>query len=358
MSPLIQQEAEATGSLQLPGATDVKAAGGTRRWLQIVRALGSVLLIASVAFFALRRNEWPAAGQWRWLLTPANLLPGAVLAGFVIVSVLLRGLRWSVLVSTGNAIERWRLVAGFGWCFLVLQAIPFRGGEPYRILWIKLRGGSAAQAAAGAILDRLIDAVVMCSILGIAVISQPEFSKLVGMRTAAILLCGGLIALAATIFAAPAVLRSLIRRLRSNRFTNILEHALAGLTATMPDSWYLSVILLTVASWGGMACAFSIYLSSTLGTGWPLALGVLAAVNLSGILTIAPGNVGIFEAVTVAILVAAHVAPDAALIAAIGLHVGIILGQSLTGIACEMVLFIYESRHPAGARSINDPGRQ
>jgi hypothetical protein len=134
------------------------------------RGAAATLLTVLVLILLARGIVIPTVDQWRWIASSANLIPAAILTTCAAVSVILRGVRWHVLLSPGVALKREYMVAGFGWCFLVFQTIPFRAGEPYREMWIKLRGGSATQAATSAVLDRLIDAVTICLILMIALV--------------------------------------------------------------------------------------------------------------------------------------------------------------------------------------------
>lgn len=117
------------------------------------------------------------------------------------------------------------------------------------------------------------------------------------------------------------------------------NHTLEGLSQCAHPWISLKVIALTVAIWGVLALGYYAVLSSMFpDIHWSAAVLVLCAVNLTGIIWISPGNIGIYEAAAVLALSAYNIAPDMALIAAIGLHAVVLVSTVVVGAAAKGML--------------------
>lgn len=328
--------AQATGRAWMGGAVPLTAR-------LVLRTLLGLALVAGLAAFLVAAAGLPSAAQWRWIASGGNLAAalGALVAAAA--SILLRGLRWTFLLPAQPGIGRLRLVAGFGWSFLVLQALPFRSGEVYRPLWLRLRGGSATHAAASVVVERLVDLLALGGLLVAVLFALPMLRGLVGSGTPILAM-----AAAALVIAGCVALARSAGRLRlpggDGRLARLAQEAVAGLGAIGESRRAAAVLALTALAWMVLAAGFALYLSATLGMPWPVGVAVLVASNLSAVVPLAPGNFGVFEAAAVAVLAVAGVSADLALVAAIGLHLAVIAAIAATGLACRLALLVREGR--------------
>jgi uncharacterized membrane protein YbhN (UPF0104 family) len=308
-----------------------------------LRVLLGAFLTPCILVLLLAVTGLPDISDWRRLATGEQLALGLVVALATMAGILLRGLRWIALLPPPARLGHARLLAGFGWSFLVLQALPFRTGEVYRPLWFRRRGGSATQAAATVVLERVLDLLALGLLLLAILLALPMLQGLVGPTAAVVLMFGAAIAVAACAVLARRA-GTLARRLGDGRLAQITAAAVSGFGATLAPRRAAVVILLTALIWLLGAAAFATFLHGTLDVSWLVGVGVLVLVNLSGVMSVTPGHMGVFEAVAVAALVAAGVAPEAALVTAVGLHVAVLAGVVVAGLLSRLALLLQERR--------------
>jgi uncharacterized membrane protein YbhN (UPF0104 family) len=97
------------------------------------------------------------------------------------------------------------------------------------------------------------------------------------------------------------------------------------------------------------ASAFVLILDHLASIAPTLSLGVLAAGNLAGLITVSPGNLGAFEAAAVAVLAGGGIPPGPALALAITLHLVVLGGQIIAGVGGRILLWRLERRETASS---------
>jgi uncharacterized membrane protein YbhN (UPF0104 family) len=297
----------------------------------------AVLLIALALALAQGTRLWPN-------LASVQICSSLVLVMLAVVArLLISGLRWALLMGEGAPAGRATMVAGYGWCFLLLQLMPFRTGEASRPIWVKLRGGSMALTASTIVLERLFDAVALSSMLFLTLLIHPCLTALGGVRFW-LLMAGGLFMVIAGYWI---LQRAAVGRHSARRDGWL--HDLANAAKTALDSIrrprdQLVVATLTLASWVLQAAAISTFLMSSHGLPWPTGVILLALINFSGAVMVTPGAIGVFEAVAVLVLTAENVPWKSALVSATVLHASVLLGQVVVA-AGGWAFLVASTRH-------------
>jgi uncharacterized membrane protein YbhN (UPF0104 family) len=317
---------------------------GSPRLLLLLRIALSLLALAAVGLVAIKpiaEGNLGSAASWADLVAPAHLLGSLTVVAAVAVSIIIRGLRWTALMAEAAPAPPARMVAGFGWSFLVLQALPFRAGEAYRIAWVKLRGGSAIYAISSIVVERVLDALLLLGMLALVALAQPGLAGGFDAFAMALLTAAGVALFAVAVTAGR--LRAFAQRyVPPGRMGELVQSVFQGLGAISGSKRGLIVLLLTLAAWGVHGSVFSMFLAARHDVPWSTGLAVLALTNLSGVVTVSPGHLGVFEAVAVLVLAGAGVPADTALVSAIALHMAVLFGQALTGLGCRLFLLIRE----------------
>lgn len=287
------------------------------------------------------RGQLPAARDWSVLLDPGVLRQGVLIFLIVIMSLLLRGLRWAVMMDSRIPARRATVIAGYGWCFLLLQLLPFRSGELVRPLWVGRRGGNVPHALGVIIVERFIDLIIILGLLAAAGLSAPGLRRFYRDDLVSILLIGSLLVLTAL----PFVLRrsrAWIHRRKSSATSAQLAAFVDGFQVLMHPGKSAIVAVTSLAAWTSLAAAFAGFFGSLHGVPWYAGVAVFSLANLSTVIAVAPGNFGIFEATGAMVLGLYGVPVDQALVSVTGLHVALLAAQLGFGLASKLQLLISE----------------
>ncbi len=188
--------------------------GKGRKWL-----LGFAILLAAVLlYFALKDISWGEVWQTIRSAQPALLLVGI---GLTIFNLLMRGLRWGVLLSAEKRIPPatmfWATAVGY----LGNLALPARAGEVIRSAALSRKTGlSIGYIFATALTERVLDVLILVII---ALISAPAIGTLPGWMSQALPLM--------SILGAAAVLFLVL----APKFENLLGKVIHRLP--LPEKW-------------------------------------------------------------------------------------------------------------------------
>jgi uncharacterized protein (TIRG00374 family) len=130
------------------------------RWLVLVGALVSAIL----AWLVVERLDWPVF--WA-TLDQVRIAPLVIAIPVLIGGILARGIRWMLIVvgRPGHIADFLRATC-MG--YLGNTILPLRAGEIVRIIAVnRLTAIAAAKVMAGAVADRLLDAIMLAAMLSI-----------------------------------------------------------------------------------------------------------------------------------------------------------------------------------------------
>jgi uncharacterized membrane protein YbhN (UPF0104 family) len=264
-------------------------------------------LAAVLLYFSLRGVDWLRV--WG-LLREARLALVAAALSTISVDLLLRSLRWRVLLSTQQRVPAgavfWATAAGY----LGNSFLPARAGELVRTAIISRRSGlSRTFVLTTALCERIVDAIALILIGGFVLLLLPtQPGWLAG--AAGPLAAGGLIGAAALIMV-PLFEAFWIRLLRRmpvpNRFRKraeeVLGQGLLGLRSFHDRGRLTQYLFLTGVIWfldGVTAVVGARAIGLTLPL--PVAFLLLAGLGLGSALPSTPGYVGVYQFVAVSVL--------------------------------------------------------
>lgn len=293
---------------------------GARRlaiWLGLV-------VSAALALLALRTVDlgelWSALGDMRWwTIAPA--------LGVLTVGVFVRALRWRALFEPGRRPTPVAVTSALLIGNLFNSVLPARMGEPARVVALARESGlPMPEVVSASVLERVIDLLVLLTLLFVAVPFLPEVSWLRSAILLAAVLAAALLVAAVVLNRygdrpLRAVLRPLGRRIHHERLDELAASLARGTAPLRHGLVALECVLLTALSWLLLALSNWIVLR---GFGFDLDLGagvlVVVATNLALVVPAGPGGLGPFEAAAVVALSAYGIGGSEALSYAIVLH--------------------------------------
>lgn len=269
--------------------------------------LWAVLLGALVFFVSVVLIAW----RWQFFLNPVKRLPLGALTGLVCVGYM------------GN------------------NVYPLRAGEALRVFLLLRRDGvPIVRSTTTIVIERIFDGAVMLAFILVGLAFAPLESPVidvalrVGLPVFGLGLAGFfLVALLPT--QARQLAGALVRWLPSRVGTvllRLLDDVLAGLGALQHPLQLADVTLASFASWlVGVVVYWLVFRAFGLELSFAVALLVVGAVNLAGLIPASPGQFGVYEYVTSTILMAFGVAQETALSYAVVVHLTIWLPVTLVG---------------------------
>jgi glycosyltransferase 2 family protein len=259
-------------------------------------------------YLAVRGVDWR---EFIATIRRAKLWLLAVTFGLYHVSMVLRSLRWRVLLSAEKKVAPltvfWATMAGY----LGNNFLPARAGELIRSATLGHKTGlSKSWVFATALTERLLDVVALVLFSLAAVFSLGRSSQLLVRAWKMMGIAG--VAGIVILFAAPRFegpFRELLGRLRGparlrEGLFGTLAQFLSGMRAFANPSRGFAFAGMTVLLWltdagGTMVCARAVGLNLTL----PIAVMLLAGLGLSSAIPSTPGYVGVYQFAAVAVLV-------------------------------------------------------
>jgi uncharacterized protein (TIRG00374 family) len=277
------------------------------------------LPLAGIAlYFALRGVDWHRVWQ---VASSANIPLLALAPTVTTVSYLVRAARWRILLRSGGEI-------GFGTVFwsnssgyLANNFLPARTGELLRSAMISARSTlTKTYVLTTALSERMLDALALIAISAVVLLTiphKPDWMAAAARPFAAIAITGT-IALAVLPRIKDFIERTIARLPLPEKFrhglTEMTEQVLLGIRAFHDVRRLAGFCSLTALIWF-LDAAGTVVLARSLGLdiGFAIAFLVLTGIGLSSALPSTPGNVGVFQFVTVSVLVPFGIARSDAL---------------------------------------------
>lgn len=298
--------------------------------------------------------------SFRELRTVAASLPirfALLYLGIASFSLFLRGLRWWVLLSSARPVPRALVFAVNSAGQMGNFLLPARLGDVFRATNLGRAGISGGFALATVFVERVLDTVFLVFLSGIALgnLREAPIWLVRGSRAMTVVACGGIAFAVLLPYFEPLVLRlgeaCLPRRWRS-LWRGLVEQFVLGLRSLRDARRVLGFAVLTIAIWTldgaglwALASGFGVQLSP--GT----TLLVMTALALSSAVPVAPGNLGVYQMVGVAVLAPFGVARARALALGLTLQLLIVANLLMWGLGSVAYLSSGRSRGSHGPSS-------
>jgi glycosyltransferase 2 family protein len=310
-------------------------------------------LVISVVALALVFRSVDVGAAWD-IVKGAQQQWVALLVLFVIGDVLLRALRWRVLLRPLARTRYSDTLASLLVGYLGNNVLPARLGEVVRSHDFGERTGISKSTILGTIvIERVVDTLVVVSIAAVAILVLSvrgivASAVLVGLAVTVLLVV--VIGVGMAAHRLPGAERARDFLGRWPRVRHVLSKLRVGLSVVGSGRTMALAIVLSVASWSLTVLAFAaagqaVGVEPTIGQAALLAAGT----NLATAIPAAPGYVGTFELAVVTIGASVGIPRESALALGILVHVVALLVTSVGG-AAVLVLGGRRRRGPSAAR--------
>ena len=316
-----------------------------------------LLVSAALLFFTFRglRPE-QFLNNLRQLHLP--LLVIAVLIYFLAVAVI--ALRWQFLLRAAQRIPLHSLIRIVTIGYMGNTVYPLRAGEALRAYLLhRNHQVPFARASATILVERVFDGLVMLSfvLLGLLLTDvQSAQVKTIAAVTAP--LFAGAVLVLFFLAAQPNRLRQLIHSLLSilpqqigTAIGDISEDIIAGLGGLRSRAYLTGAGASSFVTWALEAIVYWVVMFAFgLELSYPLALLIVGTVNLAGLIPVSPGQVGVYEFVASAILIAAGLPAATAAAYAVVAHIIVALPVTVVG----FVFLVRQGMGWADIRSVRE----
>jgi uncharacterized protein (TIRG00374 family) len=306
------------------------------RWL----VAGAGVVISLIFLWLAFRNLHPEQVWENIRQADALLLLAAALWFFV--SLVLIALRWKFLLNAAQRISVRKLSELVSIGYAGNNIYPFRSGEVLRILLLQRNHGvPVVRGTTTVVVERVLDGLVMLTFvlipLQISDISSPEVQTVASIAAPVFLVA---LVVFFVLAARPNLLRqlySIVSRVLPKKLdalaSRLMEEFIMGLEGLRSPVDLAGTIISSYASWLLHAGVYwLVALAFNLNMSWPTLLLVVGVVNLAGLIPASPGQFGVFESLTAAVLVASGVAEAQAVAYALSAHMVIWLPVTLLGL--------------------------
>lgn len=301
--------------------------------------IGIGLLVSMVMLFFTFRNLQPEQfwNSLRHVDLPLMLL--SVLVYFLAVAVI--ALRWQFLLRAVQHIPLHALTRIVAIGYMGNTVYPLRAGEALRV-WLLRRSHQVplARAATTILVERVFDGLVMLTfvLLGLLLVDvqSPEVRTIATLTTPLFI---GAVPLFFILAAQANRLRRFIKLLHkilpqkpAAIISDISEDILVGLEGLRTPLDLLGAVVSSFLTWAIEATVYWIVMFAFgLELSYPLALLIVGAVNLAGLVPASPGQVGVYEFVVSAILIAIGIPAATAAAYAVLVHIVVALPVTVAG---------------------------
>ncbi len=312
----------------------------------------------SIVALALVFRSVDVASAWETLKT-ADPRWIAVLFVFVIADVLLRAVRWRVLLSPVAAVPFPTTLASLLVGYLANNVLPARLGEVVRSHDLGTRTGLSRPMILGTIvIERVVDTMVVVSIAAAAILVLSvrgivASAVLVGFALTSLLVVIVVVGIYAHRLPGADRVRAFLGRWP--RVRHVLVRLRDGLAVASNVRPMAIAVVLSIGSWTCTVLAFAaaaqaVGVEPTIGQAALLAAGT----NLATAIPAGPGYVGTFELATVTIAASVGIDKEPALAFAILVHVATLAVTSVGGAVALIAgprrrRVSHEEASPAGA---------
>jgi uncharacterized protein (TIRG00374 family) len=295
-------------------------------------ALGVAISVVALALVA---RSVDLGAVWETLRT-ADPRWIALLVAFIVGDLVLRAVRWRVLLGPLALVPLSSTTASLLVGYLANNVLPARLGEIVRSHDLGRRTGVSRSTILGTIvIERVVDTMVVVAIAAVAILVLSvrgivASAVLVGSAVTALLVVGVIAGISAHRLPGAERVRGLLARWPRAR--DVLRRLQAGLSVASDLRAMAAAVVLSVGSWSFTVLAFAaaaqaVGIEPTMGQAALLAAGT----NLATAIPAGPGYVGTFELAAVAIAGSVGIAPEPALAFAILAHAAALLLTSAGG---------------------------
>jgi uncharacterized protein (TIRG00374 family) len=296
-------------------------------------ALGVTISVVALVLVA-RSVDVPAAWE---VLKGADPRWVALMVVFIVGDILLRGVRWRVLLAPVAAVPFGVVLSSLLVGYLANNVLPARLGELVRAHDLGDRTGISRSTILGTIvIERVVDTMVVVTIAAVAILVL----SVRGIVASAVLAGFALTALLVVVVAAGMYAHRLPGADRVRAFLGrwprvraALVRLRTGLAVAGDARAVTAAVVLSLVSWSFTVLAFAaaaqaVAVEPTMGQAALLAAGT----NLATAIPAGPGYVGTFELAAVTIAASVGIARAPALAFAVLVHVTTLLITSLGGV--------------------------
>lgn len=292
-------------------------------------------------------REMPGYHEWGQAISRESLPNLLALVLGMIVVISLRGLRWGVMARGEIPVTLPRFVLLYGWYFLLSMMTPFRAGEVARVAYFHRMGGALSRAGCILILERTQDLLILLAML-VAVAgfhhSVPANIQAASLFWMAAVIQGYALALIVGRLQQKSPHNQGVedqgehpgaKRAWRQRVRNTVHDVLCYLGDTRTN---LKALFLGAASWGTLILAYHMALHAFFPDLSLLpAMFMLAMVNLSGLLNLSPGSIGVYQAATVLALGSFGIPGGEALVAGVVMQATLLLTLVVVGLSSRLL---------------------
>lgn len=312
---------------------------GKQRRIRLALAAGALVSVffLALAFRGLQPELfWSSLAEVSlpWLLV-------AVLVYFAAVVVI--ALRWQFLLRALQFVPLTSLTKLVFIGYMGNNVYPLRAGDALRIVLLRRNHGLPLLPSAAIVtIERLFDGCVLLSFLLFSLLLvDVESSAIETIAGFAAPLFAAALLLAFALAARPNLLRRIVASARNvlpGRIGLLIarssEELLAGLAGLRKPRHLLGAVGSSFLTWGIEAGAYWIVMRAfDLELGYAVALLLVGAVNLAGLIPAAPGQMGVYEFVIISVLTALDIDLPLATACAVVIHIVIWLPITLAGFA-------------------------
>lgn len=297
-------------------------------------------IIVSVVFLYLAFRDLQAEQIWSSIQTvEVRLLLLAIPTYFIAMTVI--ALRWQYLLRAVRLIPLRSLAELVAICYMGNGVYPLRAGEALRIYLLRRNHDvPLASATATVMVERAFDGLVMLSFILFSLlfidIQSAEVDAIVSIATP---LFVGAVMVFFLLAARPGLMRKLISgasRFLPSRLEALVnqlgDDMIVGLAGLRTPTLLLGAVISSYVTWAIEAGVYwVVMLAFGLDFGFMAALLVIGAVNLAGVVSASPGQVGVYEFVVSTILVALGAGAPIAASYALVIHLVIWAPTTLVG---------------------------
>ena len=309
------------------------------------RAALGITISAIALLLVVRTVDIQAA--WATLRT-ANPTWIALLIVFVAIDIVLRAVRWRMLLRPLAPLPFRPVLASLLVGYLANNVLPARLGEIVRSHDLGRRTGVSRSTILGTIVvERVVDTLVVVAIAAVAILVLSvrgivASAVLVGLAVTALLVVG--VAVGIYAHRLPGAERVALLLERWPRIRLILVRLRDGLAVARNARAMGGAVVLSLASWSCTVLAFAaaaqaVGIEPTIGQAALLAAGT----NLATAIPAGPGYVGTWELATVTIAASVGIPAAPALAFAVLVHVVTLAMTSLGG----AIVLLLDARNPA-----------
>jgi glycosyltransferase 2 family protein len=277
------------------------------RWRRQATTALTAVVAATLLYYSLRDVDLRGVMQIAVGANPRGLL---LVAGIGILTLLLRALRWGILLNAqgtvGLGTAFWATAAGY----FGNNVLPARAGELVRTYMISSRSSlDATFVLTTALTERIVDAVVLVAIASMILLSVPLRLGWLAGAVKPVAVLGLLAALGILILpllesvGKTALGRARLSESLRRRLVAMMEQCLRGLRTYHDGRRLLGFLALTAVIWCMDAFA-TIVGGAAIGLDIPIAAAflLLAALGMASALPSPPGYVGVYQFAAVSAL--------------------------------------------------------